>query len=203
MTATPYAVVANSLLGTLPVDQLSGTLGLKQLPGTVLTNDESGVTLGGVTLAMLTLNGALSLPSITVSSPDIIYSGSSLLFYSDYGGNFFSGLNAGNLTRAAGRTRPMALRHFPQHERGGEHGQWLRGALLQHQRLAEHGQWLLCPLLQHERLVQHGQWLDALFDNTSGWYNTANGFQALSENTSGWENTANGFAALYSNTNGG
>ncbi len=203
MTATPYAVVANSLLGTLPVDQLSGTLGLKQLPGTVLTNNESGVTLGGVTLATLTLNGALSLPSITVSSPDIIYSGSSLLFYSDYGGNFFSGLNAGNLTTSGWENTANGVEALSHNTSGVENTANGYAALYSNTNGSQNtanGFYALYYNTSGSYNTANGSY--ALFDNTSGSYNTANGFDALSDNTSGWENTANGFAALYSNTNG-
>jgi hypothetical protein len=46
----PYAILANNasnLLGTLPVAKLGGTLALGQLPTAVVTNNETGVTLGG------------------------------------------------------------------------------------------------------------------------------------------------------------
>ena len=42
----------------------------------------------------------------------------------------------------------------------------------------------------------------ALYNNTSGSYNTANGAFALLSNANGWDNVANGYDALYSNTNG-
>jgi hypothetical protein len=98
LTPALYAIMANSasnLLGALPAAQLSGTIPLAQLPGAVLTNNESSVTL-----ANLTLNGALNFPA-TTAGPDIIHSGSALLLYSDGNGNFFSGQGAGNLTMSA------------------------------------------------------------------------------------------------------
>ena len=42
----------------------------------------------------------------------------------------------------------------------------------------------------------------ALYENTTGYYNTANGSLALFSNTDGGSNTANGFYALFSNTTG-
>src|ERR1700722_5293275 len=50
---TPYAIFANTasnLTGTLPASQVSGTLPAAQLPGTVVTNNESSVTLGNLTV---------------------------------------------------------------------------------------------------------------------------------------------------------
>jgi hypothetical protein len=43
----------------------------------------------------------------------------------------------------------------------------------------------------------------ALHNNTSGYFNTANGAYALYNNTNGFSNTADGYNALYANTNGG
>jgi len=50
LTPTPYAIFANAasnLLGSVAAVQLTGTLPAMQLPGTVVTNLETGVTLGG------------------------------------------------------------------------------------------------------------------------------------------------------------
>jgi len=61
MTPAPYAVFANTasnLSGTLPAGQLSGTVPLANLPAAVLTNNETGVTLGNVTVG-----GNLTLPA--------------------------------------------------------------------------------------------------------------------------------------------
>lgn len=58
ITATPYAILANSasnLLGNLPTAQLNGTVSLAQLPVSVVTNNNTaGVTLNGT----FTGNGA-------------------------------------------------------------------------------------------------------------------------------------------------
>ncbi len=63
LTATPYAIAAGNLSGTLaaaqisgsiPVTQITGTLPLAQLPSQVVTNAHTGVTLGGT----FTGNGA-------------------------------------------------------------------------------------------------------------------------------------------------
>jgi hypothetical protein len=48
----PYAIMSNTasnLLGTLPIAQLSGTIPLAQLPGAVVTNNQNGVVLNGLT----------------------------------------------------------------------------------------------------------------------------------------------------------
>jgi hypothetical protein len=50
LTPTPYAIFAGAaggLSGTLPVSQVSGVVPLAQLPAAVMTNGETGITLGG------------------------------------------------------------------------------------------------------------------------------------------------------------
>lgn len=47
LTATPYAITAGNLVGTVAAGQIGGTLAVAQLPTTVLTNNQSGVNLIG------------------------------------------------------------------------------------------------------------------------------------------------------------
>lgn len=47
ITATPYAITASNLSGTISVTQLSGAIPLAQLPAAVVTNSQNGVTLNG------------------------------------------------------------------------------------------------------------------------------------------------------------
>ncbi len=76
ITATPYAitaggvtgsVAASQIAGLLPVSQVSGTVPLAQLPAAVVTNGASGVDLTG----NFTGNGAglTNLPASTVATP--------------------------------------------------------------------------------------------------------------------------------------
>ena len=75
LTPTPYAILAGTaggLSGTLPVSQVSGVVPLAQLPVVVMTNNATGVTLGGTfngnattatTLSSLATNTAPPVPS--------------------------------------------------------------------------------------------------------------------------------------------
>ena len=47
ITATPYAITASNLSGTISVSQLSGAIPLAQLPAAVVTNNQNGVALTG------------------------------------------------------------------------------------------------------------------------------------------------------------
>ncbi|MFO1488776.1 MAG: VCBS repeat-containing protein [Verrucomicrobiota bacterium] len=47
LTATPYAVTASNLSGTISAAQVSGALAATQLPANVLTNNSTGVQLAG------------------------------------------------------------------------------------------------------------------------------------------------------------
>ena len=61
ITPTAYAIFANTasnLLGTLPATRLTGAVPLANLPAAVLTNNETGVTLGNVTIG-----GNLNVPA--------------------------------------------------------------------------------------------------------------------------------------------
>jgi hypothetical protein len=73
-------------LTNLIAAHLSGAVSLAQLPSAVVTNNETNITLGN-----LTLGGNLTLPL-----PGTIYSEGVSLFYNDGNGNFFAGFQAGN-----------------------------------------------------------------------------------------------------------
>jgi hypothetical protein len=78
LTPTPYAITAENLDGTLPASQLSGTVPLAQIPSAVVTNNESAVTLGSLTLnGNLNLAGAIYANS-TVSAAAFTGSGAGL-----------------------------------------------------------------------------------------------------------------------------
>ena len=83
---TPYAIFANT------TSNLSGTLPVAQLPSSVVTNNQTGVSLGDITFS-----GNLTLPALTTTS-GIIYAGGDLLLHGDDNQNFFAGVGAGNVT---------------------------------------------------------------------------------------------------------
>ncbi|MCX6916060.1 MAG: SUMF1/EgtB/PvdO family nonheme iron enzyme [Verrucomicrobia bacterium] len=80
ITATPYAitaggvsgsVAASQVMGFLPVSQVSGTMPLEQLPTSVVTNGASGVNITGTFTGNVSGNGAglTNLPASTVATP--------------------------------------------------------------------------------------------------------------------------------------
>ena len=77
LTATPYAILAGGISGSITPSQISGALMLDQLPSAVLTNDSGSVSLGGNFNGTFTGNGS----SLTLSSNVALRAG----------GNTFSG----------------------------------------------------------------------------------------------------------------
>ncbi len=139
---------------------------------------------GSFSAANLTLNGALTLPATGVS-PDIIYSGSSLLLYGDNNGNFFAG-QAGNSATTGYYNTANGFGALSDNTTGD----------------ANTANGYQALYLNTTGFDNTAKGVYALYNNTSGYYNTANGYQALYYNTTGYGNTANGVDALYSNTSG-
>ena len=105
LTPAPYAIMAGSasnILGALPASQLSGTIGLAQLPGVVITNNETGVTLGNVTINgdVRIDNNRLLLSTGTDTSDGLAYASSGLPFVPGGAGPFLFGWNGGALGTA-------------------------------------------------------------------------------------------------------
>jgi hypothetical protein len=184
LTPAPYAIVAESagnLLGDLPVSQLSGTLLFSQLPGTVLTNNETSVTLGS-----LTVGGDLNL-----SAMGDIFAGSSTLLHADgVLGNFFAGLNAGNLATRGGQNTALGNSALYNNTTGFQNTAIGEAALYSNE--------------SGDGNTATG--FEALAYNTTGNGNVAEGFQALGNSTNDTGLVAIGFQALQNdnavNTNG-
>ena len=181
-TPTPYAIFANTasnVSGTLPVSQLSGTVPLAQLPANLVTNNETSVTLGNVTVG-----GNLTLP-VGTASAGIIYAGATPLLI-NWDANFFAGPGAGNLTTTGiGNTAVGDNALF--HNLVGNYNEAIGFDALYKNTIGT-------------RNAANGA--DALFSNTTGGANTASGCEALYANTSGSNNVANGVNALCANTTG-
>jgi len=159
LTPTPYAIFAES----------AGSLS----------------NSGNVPVGSLTLTGNLSMPATNVS-PDIIYSGNSLLLYSGPNGNFFSGPGAGNQTLTGIQNTAAGGQALVRDTTGAYNAAFGFGALANNTTGNEN--------------TALGRF--ALYYNISGAKNTATGFEALGSNTVGFANTADGVGALYSNTSG-
>jgi hypothetical protein len=199
ITPTPYALfatTASNVSGTLPVSHLSGTVPLAQLPASLVTNNETSVTLGNVTVS-----GNLTLP-VGTASTGIIYSGATPLLI-NWDANFFLGPDAGNLT-TTGVGNTAAGDNALFHNTGGNYNEAIGFDALYHNadgmRNAANGADALFSNTNGNGNTASGS--SALFYNTTGGTNTASGYEALYVNTTGNANTANGAFALYANTAG-
>lgn len=176
----PYAIFASSasnLLGTLPATQLSGAVPLTQLPAAVVTNNESS----SVTLDNLMLNGTLNLPAV----PATVNAGGELLLRADDNLNFFSGLNAGNLTTSGSGNTAVGSGALRSNTIG-----CLNTA---------NGLGALDSNTNGNYNTAYGA--DAILLNTSGSYNTAYGCDALEDlgysGEGGTDNIAIGYQAGF------
>ena len=198
LTATPYAITADNVTGPVPAAQLTGAIPLANLPAAVLTNNQTGVTLGGT----LTLNGNLNLPATTATAGAIYLGGS--LFLHGYGvNNFFAGPNAGNLAITGFGNLGVGA-NVLQNDTSGYYNMGMGANALQNNRdgyanIAV-GQAALQSNTNGEFNTAVGT--SALQYNLGGNANIAIGYQALQANTSGAYNTANGAQALVNNIGG-
>jgi len=169
-------------------DITASTVGGAVTLGDTATSANTGSTMvkrdssGSFSAGTITLAGNLTFPS-TATSPDIIYSGRSLLLYGDCKGNFFTGLDAGNLTTTGENNTAVGWGSLSNNTSGAYNTAVGLGAL------------------EHNNIGSRNTALgrDALFTSDTGTNNTAAGFEALANNTSGSDNTAVGYAALYEN----
>jgi hypothetical protein len=208
---TPYAILAGTaggLSGTLPVSQVSGVVPLAQLPAVVMTNSETGVTLGGTfsgTGAGLTSLNASQLTSGTVpltQLPGVVLTngqtgmvtlnGDLLLIPQGWMGALTVYYYLDNIT----------LLHVDQNQNSffGVNA----GNLTMLETVIGYntgvGYNALHNITSGGANTANGNY--ALYSDTSGSANTAIGNGVLYVNTTGYENTANGYLALSSNTNG-
>ncbi len=96
---TPYAIMANTasnLLGPLPASQLTGTIEMTQLSSVILTNTETGVTLGGA----FSGNGS----GLTVLNPANLSAGTAAINISGNAATATSAISAGSATTAVTAT---------------------------------------------------------------------------------------------------
>jgi hypothetical protein len=150
-------------------------------PDTIVKRNSSG----DFTAETITLTGNLRFPS-TDSSPDIVYSGSALLFYGDGSGNLFIGENAGNSATPGTNNTAIGVQDLQSNAGGFDNTAIGYNALLSN--------------ISGYDNTANG--IDTLADNTFGSLNTATGYGALSQSTTGIENTATGGMALQSLTGG-
>jgi hypothetical protein len=173
-------------------DITAATVGGAVTLGDMATSTDTASTLvkrdgsGNFAAASVTLDGALTFPGITVSSPVSIYSGSDLLLYNDNNGNFFSGDGAGNSGTSGFRNTAIGNLALVFDISGSYNTAVGFDALFFNSGGSDNT----------------AVGLEALTYNSGGSDNTAIGYQALYSNTNGFDNTANGSQALYADTSG-
>jgi hypothetical protein len=149
---------------------------------------DSGTRVGIGTASpgeQLELTGNLRLPP-TTSTTGIIRSGSGTLIHSYGTGNFFAGVNAGNLSMTGDYNTASGYEALYSNTEGYSNTASGYGALISNT----------------EGNYNTASGVSALYSNTTGYSNTASGCAALFSNTTGYYNTASGYYALYSNTTG-
>ncbi len=207
LTPAPYAIFAegaSNLVGALPAAQLTGTIPLAQLPVEVVTNTETDVTLGN-----LTVDGVLNLPPLVT-----INSGGSSLVLADVLGDFYAGQNAGS-SNAIGSGQNTGVGDGALDSSGNPTGQGgppdigndntAVGFYAIHFSQGGSLNTAIGAQALYNNTIGVGNVANgylSLFANTTGNYNTANGYVSLNNNTDGNNNTANGDTALLSNTTG-
>jgi hypothetical protein len=178
---------------------LGSTATSSNTPYAIVSRNGSGSFSAG----SLTLAGTLTLPAITGSSPDQMFSGGTLLMDADSNGNFSIGPGAGKSTRSGSYNTAVGDSALYSNTNGYENTAIGRVALFAntngYQNTAN-GAFALFGNTSGSNNTAIGN--SALYSNANGYQNTANGSFALYGNTSGYQNTANGFEALFSITNG-
>jgi hypothetical protein len=174
-------------LTNLNAAQLSGVLPLGQLPGAVITNNEGGVTLDNVTVG----------GNLTLGDPANIYIGSSGLLHADDEGNFFAGLNAGNLATKGTYNIALGSGALLFDTTGFDNTACGPDTLFQNTSGSYNTAYGAAALENNATGSNNTAiGLGALFANTKGSNNTASGYGALGNNTTGNNNTASGFNAM-------
>ncbi len=180
-------------LTNLNVMNFSGTLPLTQLPVAVVTNTESNVSLGSLTLGS----------SLVLSAPAAVYSGGNSLLIADNDFDFYAGPLAGNFTTTGPANTGLGFGALSMNGGGAFNAAVGAGALGKNS-VGNNNTALGYEALYNNSTgsnnVANGYW--ALLANTSGNNNTANGYEALYDNSTGYLNTAVGYNALNNNTSG-
>jgi len=150
----------------------------------------------------VTVSGNLSLPA-TTSTTGIIKSGSNRLIHTFGSGNFFAGINAGNLVMTGSENTATGDSALNTNTTGTGNTATGYKALFYNNgnNNTANGDYALYSNTTGNNNTSSG--VMALNSNTSGSSNTANGLAALFFNSNGVSNTASGYYALYSNTSGG
>jgi hypothetical protein len=190
-------------------DITASTVGGAVTLGDTATSTDTASTLvkrdstGSFSAASITLDGTLTLPTITAVSPDIIYSGSTLLLYDDNNGNSFSGNGAGGsgtsgfYNTAIGSAALVFIGSGSYNTAAGSQALYFNSGGSDNTAV---GFKALTYSSSSSDNTAIGY--EALLNNMGGSDNTANGSQALYSNTSGSDNTAVGFEALLNNSSG-
>src|ERR1019366_338039 len=165
-----------------------------------LTNLSASSLTGSA--ANLSLTGTLYLPNRT-SGAGGVYFGGAPVIRSLAGGNFFAGLNAGNVAMSGNFNTAVGALALDADTTGANNTAYGYGALGGATTGGENtagGVNALNGNLTGNQNVANGA--AALISNSSGSANTANGYEALFASYSGSNNTADGYKALYGNSTG-
>jgi hypothetical protein len=187
LTPTPYAMFADT------ASNVSGTILPAQLPASVVTNNETNVTLGNVTVG----------GSLTLAEPATMYAGSRLLLRADGSSNFFSGPSAGAATTSGSYNTGISDYALSSNLSGSFNTAIGFEAMIANTN-GNYDTAIGCNALL-ENTTGNGNTatgFEALVYNTIGDFNTASGYAAMTANTTGGGNTATGVEALYANANG-
>ncbi len=188
-------------------DTMTGGLGLPLNGLAVGTNQfvTSGGNVGIGTAApseQLEITGNLRLPSTTATT-GIIKSGANTLIHGYGTGNFFAGINAGNLAMTGGSNTASGTYSLYSNTTGNSNtangASSLRSNTIGGGNTAS-GTLSLYSNTEGNSNTASGTY--SLYSNTEGNSNTASGASSLRSNTTGGGNTASGALSLYSNTTG-
>ena len=172
--------------------------------GTVvrLTTNTDWVGIGTASPSeQLHITGNLRLPSTTATT-GIIKSGDYTLIHTYGSGNFFAGINAGNLTMTGYNNTASGAYSLLSNTVGSFNTASGYASLYSNTGSSNtaSGAWSLYSNTTGYRNTASGY--TSLYSNTEGYYNTASGYTSLQSNTTGYSNTASGMQSLYYNTTG-
>jgi hypothetical protein len=186
-TNAPVTSEADPQVGTNSLNYVSRWDGSALVTGTIYDNGNVGIGTASPN-EQLEITGNLRLPA-TTSTTGIIKSGSNTLIHTYGTGNFFAGVNAGNLTMTGSYNAASGVNALQFNTTGSSNTASGRSALQSNT----------------TGFYNTASGMYALGSNTIGSENTANGVAALQYNTTANKNTAIGKSALItqSYSNGG